>query len=132
MYYISSLCSEESSPLLVERYCAHMCNISSTSILLFPASHKSNPRSIRLLILHNFLTLQAHWRVTVSKTVNLSAFQQRCRTPMSSAASVWMKRLPTRPLGASYLLAGMTARIFQRACHALSYSIPPLKCAPSL
>ena len=36
----------------------------------------------------------------------------------------------TLPLGASYLLADMTDRVLQRACHAWSSLIPPLRCAP--
>ena len=64
--------------------------------------------------------------------MNLSAFQRRCRTPVTSAANAWTKRLPARPLRASYHLAGMTTRFLQRAFQALSSLIPPLRCAPYL
>ena len=78
------------------------------------------------------MTCQARWRITVWNTMNLSAFQRLCQTPVSYAASAWTKRCPTLPLGMSYRLTGITARFLQQDCHAWSFLTPPLRCAPSL
>ena len=117
---------------MVDRYCAQVCDISSTKILCFPASQASNLQSIRRQISQDLVMCQAHWRFTVWKKMKLSAFQRCCRTPASSASSAWSKQLPTLLLGVLYRLAGVTTRFLQWASHAWSSWTPPLRCAPLL
>ena len=132
LWCILDLCSGESSPCLVERYCSQVRALSSTSIVCSPASQVSSLRSILYRILQDLVTFRAHWRVTVWKTINLSAFQQRCRTPVSSADSAWTKRRLNLPLGASYLLTCIIAKVLHLTCHAWSSFTSPLRCYQSL
>ena len=88
-------------PLMVERYCAQVCAVSSARIPNFLASQTSRRRSIFRQIAPELVTCWARWRITVWRKMNLYAFQRCFQTPVSSTARVYTKRRLTLLLGAS-------------------------------
>ena len=130
--YLSPVIQGTPPPWLVERYFSQMCIISSIKIVCSLASQVSSLQLIRHQIFQEFVTCWARLRFTFCKTRNLSIFQRRCRTAVSSSARPWKKRRPTHLLGATYRQVVITANVIHMACHFWSSLTSPLRCAPSL
>ena len=100
---------------MVDRYFSQVHAVSYTSIVCSPASQLSSLLLIRRRILQDLVMCWVRWRVTICNTMNLYAFQRRFQTRVSSAASTWTKRRPTRPLSVSYQRVGITVNFLHRA-----------------